>query len=48
VAWRGGSHSGEFGVINNASYNGTPYKYNYGISFQYDFNKGGRGTKDLR
>jgi outer membrane receptor for ferrienterochelin and colicin len=43
-----GSHSNDFGVIHNSSYSGTPYKLNFGISLQYDFNKGDRGTKDLK
>jgi hypothetical protein len=43
-----GSYSNDFGIISNTLYNGTPYKYTYGISLQYDFNKGDRGTKDLQ
>ncbi|GHT18083.1 TonB-dependent receptor [Bacteroidia bacterium] len=43
-----GSYSNNFGVISNTFYGGTPYRYTYGISLQYDFNKGDRGTKDLK
>ncbi|MDR2292195.1 MAG: TonB-dependent receptor [Prevotellaceae bacterium] len=43
-----GSYSNNFGIISNILYNGTPYKYTYGISLQYDFNKGDRGTGDLK
>ncbi|MDR2125363.1 MAG: TonB-dependent receptor [Prevotellaceae bacterium] len=43
-----GSYSNNFSIISNTLYNGTPYKYTYGISLQYNFNKGDRGTKDLK
>jgi hypothetical protein len=43
-----GEYSDEFGVISNTSLRGTPYQYSFGISLQYNFNKGDRGTKDLR
>ncbi|MDR2065023.1 MAG: hypothetical protein LBP85_04870 [Prevotellaceae bacterium] len=48
IYFKRGSYSNNFGIINNTLYNGTTYKYTYGISLQYDFNKGDKGTKDLK